>query len=152
MKTGRLYLILVILNFLPVIGLFLFSCIEAGIDNMYGDHNIILFCYIAFFFISTILNLSLFCLKKETVKNNKLKYFLSSYLSSLFFLILSTYILQYWISMKISYGFTTIDYFIEPIIDSLWFYVYFFVNFLPILIYRIRTKKHNNSNECIKCN
>ena len=145
MKIGRLYLILVVLNFLPIIGLFIYLSSTIGIESMRGDQNLGFFIYGFFFFLSSIMNLSLFLFKEESIKNNKFGRFLSYYLSSLFFLILSTYILVNTILIKISYGLLTMDNFIGCIKDSLLFYIYFFVNFLPVFFYRSAKTAANNA-------
>ena len=129
MNIKELYLISVLLNFLPIVVMTLFFSMGIGLEYLHGGHAI----YFLFFITSSIINLSFFLLKIKSVRNNKVRIFFASYASSLFFLILALCLIDwdlidtdwYWIK------------------EALFFSVYFFTNFLLVLIYRIKNKNQN---------
>ena len=141
MKILKLYLISIILNSLPIVVAFLFLSMTIGVERMRGDQNIGFYIYGAFFIAASIINLSFFLLKIKFIRKNKVTNFLSSYLSSLFFLIISVCMFSILLSTEISaFGFRIQD-IAYCIIDNLFYLVYFFINFFLVLIYRIKTKK-----------
>ena len=135
MSIGKLYLISILLNFLPVIGIYLFS--SANVETMHGEDFLGVFIYGVFFFIPTsIINLSFFLLKIETVRESKVKKFFAYYASSLFCLVV--------VACIMIPNLTTLYYqsdIMNWIIDSLFLLANFFINSLLVFFYRIKLKE-----------
>ena len=122
MGIWKLYLSSIILNFLPIVVMFL----AIGVNNIHGEMTLGFYIYGAFFVASSIINLSFFLLKIKFIRDNKVTNFLAHYASSLLFLIVALYlfnITSFWSRM--------FD-FKEFLLDT----TYFFINFLLVFLYR----------------
>ena len=131
MKILKLYLISIIINSLPIIGLYLF--LGTRIKEIHGDSKLGYYAYGVYFILSSIINLSFFLLKIKLVRNNKVMNFLACYASSLFFLIVAfaTYLLTYETIMRDLA--MQIGFFMNV-------FPYFFTNFILATIYHFAFK------------
>ena len=124
--TIKLYLISVILNFLPVVVFFLMLG-----GNIHGDGAIGFYIYRIFFIISSIINLSFFLLNIKYVRNDEVMNFLAYYASSLFFLITTVCLSFLW----------GIGDFVNFIVVSIPFFTNFILAFIAKKIYKNEPKR-----------
>ena len=132
MEIWKLYLSSVILNFLPIIGIFLLLSMIVGVNNIHGEMTVGFYIYVPFFIAASILNLSFFLLKIKFVRNNKVANCFACYISSLFFLIIAIYLIN------TSYSSFELKMLIDWdwIMGSLFYSIYFFINVILAFIYR----------------
>ena len=136
----KLYVISVILNFIPIMVEYVrLDC------NPHGDGAIGYYFFWIFFVIASIINLSFFFLIKKSVRDSKIMSFFTCYASSLFFLVIFICDIGTWGNFR--YGSVWDNLFI-----AFFFNIYFIINFLLVFIYRkiIKFKQKNTQDEFIE--
>lgn len=127
MKIKKFYFLLLLMNFLPPILRVLYLLKDGR--QVFGEELLYFMYAIPLSLIAAFFNLSFFFLKEKSIKNNKVKSFLSYYMSSIFFFVISNLILIGLIlfdndSLKIC------------LLNSSPVYYHFFINFIFVFFYK----------------
>ena len=134
-NISKLYRISVQLNFIPIIVTYL---------RLDGDFFGVLFSLILFI-IASLINLSFYLLKIQSVRKSKIMSFFACYTSSLFFLVLVVSAMYNFANFGKADWRNYLDIF-------LFFGIHFIINFLLIFIYKkiIKFKQNNTQDKFIE--